>query len=237
MRVEGAVALVTGANRGLGRHFAEALVRRGAAKVYGAARRPEQVTSAGVVPIRLDITDEASVRAADAETGDVTLLINNAGMASGASLLDGPMDEIRAVMESHFFGTLAVTRGFAPQLVSNGPSAVLNVVSVVSWIHPSMLGAYAAAKTAVWAQSDALREELGPLGVALTALHIGFMDTEMIADLDTEKISPAVVADMALDGVEGGAVEVLTDELTRSAKSRLSTERVVGEPDLFAAYL
>lgn len=100
-----------------------------------------------------------------------------------------------------------------------------------------MLGAYAAAKTALWAQSVALREELGTAGRALTALHIGFMNTEMIADLDPEKIAPAVVADMALDGVEHGAFEVLTDELTGSAKAGLSVERVGGEPNLFAAYL
>lgn len=228
MRVEGAVALVTGANRGLGRRLAEELVERGAAKVYGAARTPESVTTPGVIPIRLDITDPSSVEAATAIAQDVTLLVNNAGMASSATLLGGTMDDIRAVMESHFFGTLAVTRAFAPHLIANAPGAVLNVVSVVSWVHPSTLGAYASAKTALWAQTDSLREEFEPHGVAVTALHIGFMDTDMSADFDVAKMDPTIIARLALDGVEVGAVEVLTDQMTRTAKAELSDDRTAG---------
>ena len=236
MQINGAVALVTGANRGLGKRISEQLVERGA-NVYGAARRPENVASPGVIPIRMDITDASSVAAAAAATGDVTLLVNNAGMASSASLLTGPIDEVRATMESHFFGTLSVTRAFAPQMMSNAPGAVLNVVSVLSWMHPQMLGAYAAAKTALWAQSDAVREEFAPHGVAVTALHIGFMDTEMIADLDTVKTDPAVIARMALDGVERGEVEVLTDDMTREAKAALSNPRLAGAGSTFEAWL
>ncbi|GAB7071234.1 hypothetical protein JCM12141A_55230 [Mycolicibacterium hodleri] len=187
--------------------------------------------------MRIDITDADSVTAAAAATGDVTLLVNNAGMASSATLLTGSMDEVRATMESHFFGTLLVTRAFAPQLIANAPGAVLNVVSVLSWLHPQVLGAYAAAKTALWAQSDAVREELAPHGVAVTALHIGFMDTDMIADLDTVKTDPAIIAAMALDGVEHGVVEVLTDEMTREAKAALSRDRIAGAENTFEAWL
>jgi NAD(P)-dependent dehydrogenase (short-subunit alcohol dehydrogenase family) len=236
MQIDGAVALVTGANRGLGQRISEQLVARGA-KVYGAARKPENVTTAGVIPLRMDITDAVSVEAAAAATGDVTLLVNNAGMASSATLLTGPMDDVRATMESHFFGTLSVTRAFAPQLIANAPGAVLNVVSVLSWMHPHVLGAYAAAKTALWAQSDAVREEFAPHGVAVTSLHIGFMDTDMIADLDTVKTDPAIIAAMALDGVDQGAVEVLTDEMTREAKAALSRHRVAGAESTFEAWL
>jgi NAD(P)-dependent dehydrogenase (short-subunit alcohol dehydrogenase family) len=236
MQIDGAVALVTGANRGLGQRISEQLIARGAT-VYGAARKPENVTTAGVIPLRMDITDAVSVEAAAAATGDVTLLVNNAGMASSATLLTGPMDDVRATMESHFFGTLSVTRAFAPQLIANAPGAVLNVVSVLSWMHPHVLGAYAAAKTALWAQSDAVREEFAPHGVAVTSLHIGFMDTDMIADLDTVKTDPAIIAAMALDGVDQGAVEVLTDEMTREAKAALSRDRVAGAESTFAAWL
>jgi NAD(P)-dependent dehydrogenase (short-subunit alcohol dehydrogenase family) len=237
MQIRGSVALVTGANRGLGQRLAQQLVERGAAKVYGAARRPETVTTPGVTPIHIDITDAASVEAAAAATGDVTLLVNNAGVASSATLLGGTMEEVRAPMESHFFGTLSVTRAFAPQLISNSPGAVLNVVSVLSWMHPAMLGAYAAAKTALWAQSDAVREEFAPHGVAVTALHIGFMDTDMIADLDAVKTDPAIIAGLALDGVQDGVVEVLTDEMTREAKAALSRERVAGAERSFAEWM
>lgn len=226
MQIDGAVAFVTGANRGLGRRLAERLVERGAT-VYGGARDPESVTTPGVIPVRIDITDPASVAAAAAEASDVTLLVNNAGMPSASGLLAGPLDDIRAVMESHFFGTLSVTRAFAPHLVANAPSALLNVVSVVSWLHPGSLGAYAAAKTALWAQTDAIREELSPDGVAVTALHIGFMDTDMTAGMTAAKTDPAVIAALAVDGVERGDVEVLADELTRGAKAALSDDRGV----------
>jgi NAD(P)-dependent dehydrogenase (short-subunit alcohol dehydrogenase family) len=225
MRIEGSVALVTGANRGLGRHLAEQLVARGAAKVYAAARNPESVTVEGVVPLHIDITDPASVDAAAAAASDVTLLINNAGTSSFNSLLTGPLDDVRAQMDTHYFGTLSVTRAFAPHLIANAPGAVLNVLSVLSWFHPASVGAYSAAKAALWAQTDAVREELAPRRVGVTALHVGYMDTDMVADVDAPKIAPATVASLALDGVENGLVEVLADDLSRQVKSALAVDR------------
>ncbi len=220
----------------MGRKIAEQLVERGAAKVYGAARKPETITTPGVTPIQMDITDPSSVAAAAALTGDVTILINNAGMASAATLLGGTMQDVRAPMESHYYGTLSVTRAFAPHLIANAPGAVLNVVSVLSWLHPSALGAYAAAKTALWAQTDAVREELEPHGVSVSALHIGFMDTDMTAEMDAVKTDPAIIAGLALDGVEDGAIEVLTDEMTREAKGALSRQRIAGLPSTESAW-
>lgn len=224
MRIEGSVAFVTGANRGLGRHLAEQLVARGA-KVYGGARNPESVTSEGVIPVQIDITDPASVEAAAAVASDVTLLVNNAGISSFSGLLNGPLEDIRAQMESHYFGTLSVTRAFAPHLIANAPGAVLNVLSVLSWLHPGALGAYSAAKAALWAQTDSVREEFAPHGVGVTALHVGYMDTDMVADVDAPKLDPAAVAAVALDGVESGLVEVLADDLTRLTKAGLAADR------------
>ena len=225
MRIEGSVALVTGANRGFGRQLTEQLVARGAAKVYAAARKPEAITTAGVVPIRIDITDPASVAAAAAAATDVNLLINNAGTASFNGLLTGPLDDIRTQMETHYFGTLAVTRAFAPYLRANAPAAMLNVLSVLSWFHPANLGAYSAAKAALWAQTDAVRDELAPSGVTVTALHVGFMDTDMVAQIDAPKNDPAAIAAAALDGVENGLVEVLADDGTRQVKAMLAADR------------
>jgi NAD(P)-dependent dehydrogenase (short-subunit alcohol dehydrogenase family) len=224
VKIEGAVALVTGANRGLGRHLTEQLVARGA-KVYAAARKPETITTDGVIPVRIDITDPESVRAAAEVAGGVTLLVNNAGIASFNGLLTGPLDDIRAQMESHYFGTLNVTRAFAPHLIANAPGAVLNVLSVLSWLHPGSAGAYSAAKAALWAQTDAVRDELAPHGVGVTALHVGYMDTDMVADVDAPKVDPAAVAAAALDGIENGLVEVLGDDLTRQVKAALSADR------------
>lgn len=225
MRIEGSVALVTGANRGLGRHLAEQLLGRGASKVYAAARDPHSVTLDGVVPLRIDITESASIDAAAEVASDVTLLVNNAGIYTAGGLLSAPLKDIHAEMDTNYYGTLAVTRAFAPHLVTNSPAGILNVLSVLSWLHPSGLGAYSATKAALWAQTDVVRDELGSRSVAVTALHVGFMDTDMTAGIDAPKTDPATVAALALDGVEQGLIEVLADDLTRNVKAQLSVDR------------
>lgn len=216
------VALVTGANRGLGRRFAEDLVARGA-KVYGAARRPETVDIDGVIPVQLDITDPESIRRAAEQAGDVTVLINNAGVSTRAELLTGALDDIRLEMETHYFGTLQVLRAFAPIIEGNGGGSILNVLSVLSWAHPQTSGAYSAAKAAAWAMTDAVRAELAPRGVHVAALHVGYMDTDMVSYIPADqKSDPAVVAALALDGLFAGAPEILADELTRTVRAGLS---------------
>ncbi|MBU8832441.1 MULTISPECIES: SDR family oxidoreductase [Mycolicibacterium] len=219
------VALVTGANRGLGRRLAAELVARGA-KVYAAARRPETVDLPGVVPIPLDITDPDSVRRAAEIAGDVTVLVNNAGISTRANLLTGPIADIRAEMETHYFGTLNVTRAFTPIIERNGGGAILNVLSVLSWMHPPTSGAYASAKAAAWALTDAVRAELAPRGIHVAALHVGYMDTDMVRYVPADqKSDPAVVAAQAIDGLLNGADEILADEWARTAKAQLSQSR------------
>ena len=222
MQLKNSVVVVTGANRGLGRHFAAQLVQRGA-KVYAAARRPETIDLPGVIRVRLDITDPESVAQAAKIADDATVVINNAGTSLGAHLLDGDLDEIRQEMETHYFGTLAVTRAFVPVLERNGGGAVLNVLSVLSWVHPGPFGAYSAAKAAEWAQSNALRDLLAPRGIAVSALHVGFMDTDMAASVPADrKIDPALVATLALDGLEAGRPEIVADDFSRAVKAGLS---------------
>jgi NAD(P)-dependent dehydrogenase (short-subunit alcohol dehydrogenase family) len=222
MDISNSVALVTGANRGLGRHLAAQLLERGA-KVYAAARNPEQLDLPGAIPLRLDVTDPASVEEAAKIAGDVTLLINNAGSSTGAPLLGGDLDKVRLEMETHYFGTLAVTTAFAPLIETNGGGAILNVLSVLSWLHPGGLGAYTAAKAAEWALTDAVRDQLAPSGIKVSALHVGYMDTDMAAGIPADqKISPAIVAGLALDAVAEGRPEILADDTTRSVKQGLS---------------
>jgi NAD(P)-dependent dehydrogenase (short-subunit alcohol dehydrogenase family) len=222
MTTQQITAFVTGANRGLGRQFAEQLVERGA-KVYAAARRPETIDVPGVIPIRLDITDPAAVAAAAEAAGDVNVLINNAGVSTGASLLTGPLDDVRLEMETHYFGTLAVTRVFAPIIEANGGGSILNVLSVLSWAHVPVFGAYSAAKAAGWAMTDAIRQELAPRGVHVAALHVGFMDTDMAAHAPADqKVDPSAVAKLALDGLFAGEPEILADDLSRTVKAQLS---------------
>lgn len=223
MNTNHVTALVTGANRGLGRQFAIELVARGA-KVYAAARKPETVDIAGVTSIQLDITDPESIRHAAEQATDVNVLVNNAGVSTQATLLDGPLEDIRLEMETHYFGTLQVIRAFAPVIERNGGGAILNVLSVLSWKHPSSSGAYAAAKAAAWALTGALREELAPKAIDVTALHVGYMDTDMVSYIPADqKTDPAVVAKLGLDGLFAGDNEVLADSMAREVKAQLSS--------------
>lgn len=221
MQIEGSTALVTGANRGLGRRFAEALLLRGA-RVYAAKRSPALVDLPGVIPIQLDITDAASVAAAAAATGDVSLLINNAGSSTGASLLGGSLDDIRREMDTHFFGTLAVTRAFAPQLAEQGGGTILNVLSALSWFSAPGIGAYCAAKAAEWSLTNSIRQELAEQGTQVSGLHVGYMDTDMTRHISAPKSDPAVVAEQALDELEAGHAEILADERSRKLRAALS---------------
>ncbi|MER5184840.1 SDR family oxidoreductase [Streptomyces sp. NPDC002896] len=222
MELKNAVAVVTGANRGLGRHLAAQLVEHGA-KVYAAARRPETVDLPGVRPLRLDVTDQESIREAARIASDATLLINNAGISTGATLVGGDLDEVRREMETNFFGPLVATRAFAPVIEGNGGGAVLNVLSALSWFHPAGLGSYAASKAAAWALSDASREELAPRGITVSALHVGYMDTDMAAGVPADqKVAAADVAAQALRGIETGLPEILADETSRYVKQSLS---------------
>ncbi|MGA5699885.1 SDR family oxidoreductase [Peterkaempfera bronchialis] len=221
MQIAGQTALVTGANRGLGRHLAQLLRDRGAT-VYAAARNPDSVDLPGVTPVALDITDPASVAAAASGTHDVSILINNAGSFTHASLLTGDLADIRLEIDTHFFGTLAVTRAFAPQLAEHDRSYVLNVLSVLSWLSLPDSGAYSAAKAAAWSLTNALRQELAPQGTRVAALHVGYMDTDMARNVESAKSDPADIARIALDAIEANRTEIIADDISRTVLSGLS---------------
>ena len=234
MNISGSTALVTGANRGIGRAFAEELVRRGASKVYATARNPATIDLPGVEVIQLDITDPASVAAAAAAAQDVDLLINNAGISTFARLLDGDPDAIRLEMETHFFGTLGVIRAFAPVLSGNGGGAIVNALSALSWMAYDGAGAYGAAKAAAWGLTNQIRLELAAQGTTVTGLHMGAVDTDMMAGFDVPKVEPIEVVTAALDAVEAGRLEVLVDDTANHAKSLLALDPAEAYPQVAA---
>ncbi|MFC7326603.1 SDR family oxidoreductase [Marinactinospora rubrisoli] len=224
MKIANSVALVTGAGRGIGRHLAGQLVQRGAAKVYATARHPERVAVPGAETLRLDITDPASVAAAAAVATDVTLLVNNAGVATGADLVSGDMAAIRLEMDTHFYGTLGMVRAFAPILAANGGGAIVNVLSARSWFSGGEGDAYSAAKAAAWSLTNGVRLELARQGTLVTGVVLAAADTDMMAGYDFDKPDPADVARAALDGVEAGRLEVLVDEWSAMVKASLAED-------------
>ncbi|MEW1647313.1 MULTISPECIES: SDR family oxidoreductase [unclassified Streptomyces] len=230
--IEGAVVLVTGGSRGIGRALVSALYERGAKKVYATARDPKTVTHPDAVPLALEVTDPASVAAAAEQAQDVTILINNAGASVNANFLDSPVEDIRREFETNFYGPLLVTRAFVPIIERNGGGHLLNVHSVLSWV--GILGSYSASKAAFWSQTNSLRLDLKPRGIDVTGLHVGYVDTDLAAHVDAPKSTPESVAAQALDGIESGAFEVLADDLTRQVKAGLSAEGAALYPQLAA---
>ncbi|MET4647638.1 NAD(P)-dependent dehydrogenase (short-subunit alcohol dehydrogenase family) [Streptomyces atratus] len=230
--LEGAVVLVTGGNRGIGKAIVDELLSRGVKKVYATARNPQPSTDARVVPLALEVTDLASIEALVAAAPDVTVLINNAGGSAPDTYLDVPIEDIRNVFETNFFGPLNVTRAFVPVIERNGGGHILNAHSALSWI--ARHGAYAATKAAFWLQTNAIRLELLDRGIGVTGLHMGYVDTDMTAGVTEPKSKPADIAKEALDGIEKGAFEVLADETSRQAKAALSGDITNIYPELTA---
>ncbi|MEV8046833.1 SDR family oxidoreductase [Streptomyces griseoluteus] len=222
MKVDGSVAFVTGANRGLGEQFVRALLEAGAAKVYAGARDPAKVTVPEAVPVAVDITDHASVLAATEQAPDVTLLVNNAGSTTRAHILTTELDSFRTEFETHVLGTLAMSRAFAPILGRNGGGAIVNVLSVLSWVSITASAGYAAAKSAEWSMTNALRLALAEQGTQVTALHVSYLATDMAAAVTGPKADPAAVARATLEGVEAGWPEVLADDVSGRVQAALS---------------
>ena len=226
--IAGAHALVTGANRGLGKAYVDELLHRGAARVYAAARNPDtvEVTDARVIPVRLDVTDPDDVHAAASSLADVAALINNAGAMLRAPLLAAPdLSAARSEMETNYFGTLSMCRAFAPVLAHHGGGALVNVLSVASWLASPFNGSYSASKSAEWALTNAIRTELRESGTLVVGVHAGWIDTDMAANVPVTKISPSDVAAQTLDAVERGDEEVLTDDSTRAVKAALPNDQ------------
>ena len=234
MRIDGSVALVTGANRGLGWVFARELVSRGAARVYGAARQPDAVTEPGVTPVALDITDADRVARVAQQCADVSLLVNNAGVLEYSAFISAPsLDAARAEMEVNYFGTLSMCRAFAPVLAANGGGAIVNMLSVASFFTNLIDASYGASKAAAWSLTNGVRLELHRQGTLVVAVHASFIDTDMAAlAANVPKDSPESVARQAVDAVEAGQAEVLADERTRTIKAQLSRDQDLIYPPL-----
>lgn len=241
MQIEGATAIVTGANRGIGRAFVERLLARGAARVYAGSRTPEAQAAlaaldpARVIPLTLDVTDPAAVAAAAGRAGDVTLLVNNAGVMGLGGFLSAPSpDGARAEMETNYFGALAMIRAFASLLARNGGGAIVNMLSIAAHVNIPTVASYSASKAAAWSMTQAVRAELAAQGTHVVAVFPGPVDTDMAVSLPGEKIAPADVVDRVLDAVRDGTEDVFPDAYAQKLKQRLDQDAKAIEKKLAA---
>jgi NAD(P)-dependent dehydrogenase (short-subunit alcohol dehydrogenase family) len=226
------VILITGANGGLGTEFVRQALARGARRVYATARNPRAWDDDRVVALALDVTDAASIADAASTADDTTIVINNAGGASGSSLLTASLDDVRAAYETNVFGPIAVAQAFAPVLAKNGGGALLDIHSALSWL--AIPGTYSSTKAALWSVTNTLRLELAAQGTEVFGAHLGYTDTPMTAALDVDKADPRDIVAAIYDGLEAGDHEILADDPSRWVKQQLSQPLSALYPHLVA---
>lgn len=223
MDIKGKSALVTGANRGIGKAFTRGLLDHGAATVYAAVRDPASLQDPDVIPVRLNVTDPAEAAGAAELADDVSILINNAGVGGyGTQLLDGDFAAAREAMDVNYFGTWLVTRTFAPVLARNGGGALVNMLSVASWVGRPQFPGYAGSKAAQWSLTNSFREGLRDQGTLVVGVHAGFVETDLSKQFGGPKITPQVVAEETMQAIVEGRTEVLADEPARRVKASLA---------------
>jgi NAD(P)-dependent dehydrogenase (short-subunit alcohol dehydrogenase family) len=237
MNIQHSTALVTGASRGIGKAFADALLDRGATKVYAAVRDVATVTDPRLVPVQLDVTDPDRVAAVAHELNDVQLVVNNAGVLHVAIPPSASLDTARVELETNYLGLVSITQAFAPVLERNGGGAFINVLSVFSWVATPLLTTYSASKAAAWSFTNAARIVLKRQGTQVVGVYAGPVDTDMTAAIDLEKIPPATVALGALDALEADEPEAVVDDYSRAIKAKLSDDQRALYPQIEREFL
>jgi NAD(P)-dependent dehydrogenase (short-subunit alcohol dehydrogenase family) len=218
--IKGSTGLVTGGQRGLGKAFVQELLDRGAAKVYATARTPRPSHDPRIVPVALDVTDQASVAALAEQADDVSIVINNAGVGGAGPLLGTTIDDIRTVFETNLYGAIRIAQAFAPALQRSGGGVLVDIHSALSWIAGA--GAYGASKAALWSATNSLRMELAPQHTQVVGVHLGYADTDLTAAVTAPKLDPRDVARLVVDGIEDGSSEVLVDDVSRYFKQAVA---------------
>lgn len=222
MQFDGQTVLVTGANRGLGARLVEALLDAGAAKIWAGARDPNRIARAvlddvRVVPLALDIADQASVEWAAGRATDVDVLINNAGVLGSGGPLEGDLDLFERDVLTNYLGTLRVTRAFVPILERNAPAVVVNVLTVIALAPIRSLAGYCASKAASHSMTQALRAELKGRGIDVIGAYPGGIDTDMVAGVEMLKTPADDVAVRIVEGVQAGEAIIWPDPISTGA--------------------
>ena len=221
LKIRDSIAVVTGANRGIGLAFVRELLDRGVGRVYAAGRETAALDAVmaldriRVVPLQLDLLDPKQIVEAASRTGAVSLLINNAGVAAFGSILNGSPELVERDMRTNYFGTLNVIRAFSPKIEEAGGGAIVNLLSVVSLANMPALGGYSASKAASWSMTQAVRAELAKKNIRVHAVFPGPVDTDMTKGIDLPKTAPKDIVRAVLDGVEAGQDDITPDSMSR----------------------
>ena len=181
----------------------------------------------GVVPVRIDVTDPASIAEAAKLAADTTLLVNNAGIAA---LIDGPLAadmeaQSARMFDTNYYGVVRVTQAFEPILAARPHAAIINVLSDIVWLPRPYLAPYAASKAAAWSYTNQLRLSLHERGIQILGLHVGFVDTDLTHGIDVPKASPEDVVRQTYDALALGKSEVMADKGHRVAERVRSRPR------------
>lgn len=213
MIINGKTVLVTGASRGIGRALVEEALRRGAARVYAAARHPGVHPDERVTPLTVDVSDGRQVQDAAASVESLDVLINNAGVQP-VDDLSGPAP-IEQALAVNLFGPYRVSLAFLPALTRSG-GTIVNNLSLAALAPMPFAPAYSISKAAALSLTQSLRMLLARRGVSVRSVLTGPVDTDMTRDLEIPKASPESVARAIFEGIVNGEEDIFPDVLSQS---------------------
>jgi len=220
VKIKNSIVLVSGTNRGIGKALVGALLTAGAQRIYAGSRdlakSRDLFADERVVPIQLDVTDEANLREIAQKANDVTLLINNAGVLDFGAVLDAPRAAFDRNLETNFYGLWNATRVFAPVIERNGGGAIVNLLTLVALASMPGLGVYNASKAAAWSLTQSLRAGLAAKHIAVHGVFPGAVDTDMLVGVEMPKTSPDDVAKAIVHGVDRGIEDIFPDPMSAS---------------------
>lgn len=231
MNLSHTIALVTGANGGIGSHFVEQLLQLNVAKIYVCARTLNKLNDlvaldpARIIPVELDVTDAQSVDAVAAQCSDVSLLINNAGTSLNQGIISAPdLESARAEIEVNYFGMAAMCRAFAPILKQQGGGAIVNILSLLGKVNLPFSGSYSASKAAAISMTQSVRAELAAQKTLVVGVMPGTVDTELAKAWPNPKVAPAEVVRTALQAVLDDQEDVYPGEQATQVSAQLLSD-------------
>ncbi|QPF86087.1 SDR family oxidoreductase [Bradyrhizobium genosp. L] len=228
MSLSNKVALVTGANRGIGAAIVRELLKAGVAKIYATARDPNTLPAFGdprVVPLQLDVTSDASVDSAANVAGDVDVLVNNAGTLAFGDYIDSGLETFDDDMRTNYFGTLRVLRAFTPQFIARKSGTIANMSSVVGLSAVPVMAGYSASKAAVHSITQSLRGTLEKDNITVIGVYPGPIETDLAKPVPyPQKATPEYAAANIVKGIAEGQTYIFPDPMAQQVQQLWSTD-------------